>query len=71
MHCIIYAFPQFGIGQQLAGRQPDGLQSAGLQLCCVLCLFFLTFFAFLLLAKAPVAKEQTIASTNIFFIMLF
>lgn len=63
-----YAFLQFGIGQQLAG-----LQSAGLHVCWVVhCLAFLAFFPFLsLLAKAPVAIEQTIASISIFFMMLF
>jgi hypothetical protein len=52
-----------GIGQQLAG-----LQSAGLQLCCVVhCFAFFAFLDFLSLANAPVAKEHTMASINIFF----
>jgi hypothetical protein len=64
---LIYAFLQFGMGQQLAG-----LQSAGLHDCCVVhWLAFLAFLPFLVLAKAPVANEHTIASINIFFIMLF
>ncbi len=62
---FIYAFLQLGIGQQLAG-----LQSAGVQVCCVVhCLAFLAFLGFLSLAKVPVANEHTIASISIFFIM--
>jgi hypothetical protein len=64
MLSTIYAFAQFGIGQH-----PVGLQSDGLQFCCVHCLLFLNFLGLLLLANAPVANEQTIASIRIFFIM--
>jgi len=57
---------QFGIGQQFAG-----LQSAGLQFCCVVHFAFFAFFDLLSLAIAPVANEHTTASINIFFMILF
>jgi hypothetical protein len=57
-NAFIYAFLQFGIGQQLVG-----LQSAGLHVCCVVhCLAFLAFLPFLVLAKAPVTNEHAIAA---------
>jgi hypothetical protein len=52
-------------------QHPLGLQAGG-QTCCVhCCLLFFSFFGLLLFAKAPVAKEHTIASMIIFFILFF
>lgn len=68
---IAYALVHFTVVvQRSVGLQSEGLQLDGVQHCVVQDLAFFTFFGLLSIAKALVAKVQTIAIIIILFIIV-